>query len=168
MSVYSLGFYAVKTLVPSGLSPLYQMPQHVDPFSPRFLPSYAAVALVAAFAVVAAVRRRWTGVTVALLSFLIITLPMLGIVQNGPQIAADRYTYFAAPVISMLVAAGLLRLRRSQRVAGVVVAASVILALGALTRRQLDVWHDSTSLWSRVLSRRAAITGCATSRWRAF
>jgi tetratricopeptide (TPR) repeat protein len=86
-----------------------------------------------------------------LLSFLIITLPMLGIVQNGPQIAADRYTYFAAPVISMLVAAGLLRLRRSQRVAGVVGATSVILVLGALTWRQLDVWHDSESLWSRVL-----------------
>ncbi len=43
------------------------------------------------------IHRRWPGLTAALLAFMAITLPMLGIVQNGPQIAADRYTYHRRP-----------------------------------------------------------------------
>ena len=105
VSAYSLVFYLWKTLVPSGLSPLYEMPQHVDPAAVRFLACDIVVICLAGLAW--ALRRRQPAVTAALALFFVVTLPMLGIVQNGPQIAADRYTYLAAPALALLAGAAL-------------------------------------------------------------
>jgi tetratricopeptide (TPR) repeat protein len=149
-SAYSLAFYIRKTIVPSGLAPLYEMPPDIDPLAPRYLASYGMVALLAVGAVL--VRRRWPGLTAAVVAFVVITLPMLGIVQNGPQIAADRYTYHAAPVVGLLVGGALARWRgRPLRVA-TLTATAALSVLAVLTWRQTDVWRDSDRLWSRVLS----------------
>jgi protein O-mannosyl-transferase len=75
VSAYSVELYLVKTIAPIGLSPLYEMPAHVDPLAPKFLIAYAfsgGLALVAWFA-----GRRWPACTAALVAFTIITLPML-------------------------------------------------------------------------------------------
>ena len=150
VSAYSLLFYVWKTVVPSGLSPLYEMPRRIDVVAPRYLTGYLFAGILAAAAWLA--RRRWPAVTVAAGAFVLITLPMLGIVQNGPQIAADRYTYHAAPALAMLAAAGLvLAARVTSRGATVAVGAAAIVALSALTWAQSGVWHDSKTLWSRVL-----------------
>ncbi len=149
VSAYSLVFYLWKTVVPVGLSPLYEMPQRVDPAAIRFIFSAIAVLVLATFAW--SVRKRWPGVTTSLVLFFVVTLPMLGVVQNGPQIAADRYTYHAAPAIAVLAGAGLLFLVRVSPVGGGGLASVVVLALGALTWEQSTVWRNSESLWSRVL-----------------
>jgi protein O-mannosyl-transferase len=148
VSAYSLVFYLAKTFVPVGLSPLYEMPQHVVPTDARFIVSVVIVLGLAAMAWL--LRRRWPSVTTALVLFFIVTLPMLGVVQNGPQIAADRYTYFAAPALAVLLGAGFLALLRSKSLASGG-ATIVVLALCALTWQQSRVWHDSETLWSRVL-----------------
>jgi protein O-mannosyl-transferase len=149
VSAYSLVFYLAKTFVPVGLSPLYEMPQHVVPTDARFIVSVVIVLGLAAMAWL--LRRRWPSVTTALVLFFIVTLPMLGVVQNGPQIAADRYTYFAAPALAVLLAAGFLALLRSSKSLARSGATIVVLALCALTWQQSRVWHDSETLWSRVL-----------------
>src|SRR5262249_20433921 len=105
VSAYSLALYFGKTAVPVGLSPLYEMPAHVDPLAVRFLIAYATCIALAVGAW--GVRRRWPAATAGILAFVVISLPMLGVVQNGPQIAADRYTYHAAPALA-LVASGAL------------------------------------------------------------
>lgn len=150
VSAYSLAFYLWKTLLPFGLSPLYTMPLHVDPAEPRFIVSYVAVIALAAIAW--AVRRRRPSVPMALLGFLAVTLPLLGIVQNGPQIAADRYTYHAAPALAILAGGAVLWLLEGRH-ADLVrpTGALVLLGLGALTWRQTKVWHDPTTLWTYVL-----------------
>jgi protein O-mannosyl-transferase len=148
VSAYSLVFYLVKTVVPVELSPLYEMPQHVVPTDARFIASVVIVLGLAAMAWL--LRRRWPSVTTALVLFFIVTLPMLGVVQNGPQIAADRYTYFAAPALAVLLGAGFLALLRSKSLASGG-ATIVVLALCTLTWQQSRVWHDSETLWSRVL-----------------
>lgn len=149
VSAYSFCFYLWKSVVPANLSPLYEMPPQVDPLAPRFLLSYGAVIAV----VVAGMwlRRRWPGVIAAGLIFLAISLPMLGIVQNGPQIAADRYTYHAAPALAILIAGMIWRIpaRSSARVT---VAAVIVMTLAALTWRQTGIWQDSEKLWTRVLT----------------
>jgi tetratricopeptide (TPR) repeat protein len=149
VSAYSLAFYLSKTVVPVGLAPLYEMPQHVDPTALRFVVSVVAVAVIASLAWV--FRRRLPGITAALMVFFVVTLPMLGIVQNGPQIAADRYTYHAGPALAVLAGAGLLLLLRRTALIAAGVATVVVLALAGLTWEQSTVWHDSESLWSRVL-----------------
>ena len=151
VSAYSLAFYVWKTLVPWPLSPVYEMPQHVDPLAPRFLASYACVLVLIALAW--RLRWRWPGVTTAMIAFVVITLPMLGVVQNGPQIAADRYTYHAAPALAILagtVYTALPSLRLARFVHGIV-GIAIIVVLGVLTWNQSRVWHDSAALWSHVL-----------------
>ena len=152
VSAYSLAFYLWKTLLPIGLSPLYEMPLHVHPGEARFVISYVVV--IATANVGWLDWRRWPSVTMALLGFLAVTFPLLGIVQNGPQIAADRYTYHAAPALALLAAGGGLMLLTTS-VASLVRPAAIVLlaALGVLTWRQSHVWHDPTTFWTYVLSR---------------
>jgi tetratricopeptide (TPR) repeat protein len=151
VSAYSLAFYVWKTVAPFGLSPLYEMPRHVSPTSGVFIASYVAVVVLTATAWL--VRRRWPWATVAWFTFVVISLPMLGAVQNGRQIAADRYTYHSAAALAMLGAGALLLAIRAvaRPVVPMTVGAMVLAALGALTWSQIGVWHDSASLWARVL-----------------
>jgi tetratricopeptide (TPR) repeat protein len=149
VSAYSLAFYVWKTIVPLHLTPLYAMPQNVDPRATQFVVSYFVIIALSIGAWLA--RRRWPGVTAAWLAFLIILAPLLGFVQNGPQIAADRYTNFASPVIAMLAAAALWSARDAFGDAAIGVAGVVLVVLGTLTWNQCKVWRDSTSLWTQVL-----------------
>jgi len=149
VSAYSLAFYSWKTLVPAGLAPLYEMPQHVDPTALRFLASYAIVLGLVAAAWLA--RRRAPALTAAVAAFVVVSLPMLGVVQNGPQIAADRYTYHAAPALAILGAAAFLMLPRPRALISVFGLAAVLGILGALTWRQIGFWRGPETLWSRVL-----------------
>ncbi|MEO7455582.1 MAG: tetratricopeptide repeat protein [Gemmatimonadaceae bacterium] len=148
VSVYSLRFYVQKTLVPRGLSPLYEMPQHVRPGAMVFVAS--GITCMAITLAAWRYRHRFPGVLMAWLAFVIISLPMLGVVQNGPQIAADRYTYHAAPALAMLVAGVLFALVRPAALARGI-GTGLIAILAMLTWRQSHVWHDSQSLWAHAL-----------------
>lgn len=148
VSAYSFAFYLWKTVAPVHLSPLYQMPQSIHAMEARYLLSYAVVIATAALAWM--MRSRRPGVTAALLAFIAIVLPMLGVVQNGPQIAADRYTYHAAPALALLAGAALLLATR-QPLANTL-ASALLVTLGALTWRQSRIWHDSDTLWTHALA----------------
>jgi len=50
--------------------------------------------------------RRSRAVPSALVCYLFALLPVIGIVQVGPQAMADRYTYLPAVALSLLVGAG--------------------------------------------------------------
>jgi hypothetical protein len=79
------------------------MPQRVDVWASRYVLSGALV--VAITIAVWMVRRLVPGIAAAWFAFLLVMLPMLGVVQNGPQIVADRYTYHAAPILGLLAGA---------------------------------------------------------------
>jgi tetratricopeptide (TPR) repeat protein len=158
VSVYGLSFYLWKMLVPWNLSPLYGRPVTVDPWATPFILSYGLVLAITAVAL--ALRRRVPGLLAAWSAYVVVLLPVLGVVQIGPQIAADRYTYLASLGWAILAAAGLgscwQTLSRSQRgratalpLAGI--ATSVVVVLGVLTWSQAQVWHDSERLWTHAL-----------------
>ena len=159
VSAYGLSFYLWKTVVPLNLSPLYMLPQTVNPAATPFIASYGGVLAVTAIAL--ALRRRWPGLPAAWLAYVVVLLPVLGIAQNGPQIAADRYTYLAALGWAILAGAGLLscwRLSTSSTtgapttwgLAGM--ATGIVIALGVLTWNQVQIWHDSGRLWTYALA----------------
>src|SRR2546428_13449109 len=146
-------------IVPVNLSPLYELPRTVDPLAPPFILSYGLVLAVTAVAL--ALRHRLPGVLGAWLAYVVVLLPVLGIVQSGPQIAADRYTYLAGLGWAILAGAGLLfysqSLGRSKTgtlttppIAGVAIC--VVVGLGVLTWNQVQGWHDPEKLWTRVLA----------------
>jgi tetratricopeptide (TPR) repeat protein len=81
-------------------------------------------------------------------------LPTLGIVQVGSQFAADRYMYLSMlPVIASIIIAVRLVCQKLSLPASVPISVFVIsgLALTAITFNQMPYWHDSESLWKKVL-----------------
>jgi hypothetical protein len=147
VSAYGIRFYITKWVWPAGLSPLRQLPRPLDPAAPTFLVSYAFAAIAIAVGWWASRRNR--AVAAILAATAVMMLPLIGVVQNGPQIAADRYTYHAAIALSLLPA--LLLFRWPSR-ASVAALSCCLIALGALTWRQSLVWRNSETLWSRVLA----------------
>src|SRR2546426_8657679 len=158
ISAYGLSFYVWKMVVPVNLSPFYERGL-IDPWATPFLLSYGLV--LAITAIVLALRRRVPGLPAAWVAYIVVLLPVLGIFQSGPQIAADRYTYLAGLGWAILAGAGLLSCWRSSRrsktgtpatwlLAGI--ALSVVVGLGVLTWSQAQVWRDSERLWAHTLA----------------
>ena len=149
ISAYNLSFYLWKMVVPVTLSPLYELGP-VNPSATPFLLSYAAVLAITVLAL--AVRHRVPGLPVAWLAYIIILLPVLGIFQNGPQVAADRYTCLAGMGWALLAGAGLLCASRRLPVLSAGLALVLLGGLGSLTWSQTRIWHDSETLWSHAVA----------------
>lgn len=148
VSAYSLAFYVRKMVAPVGLSPLYAMPATIDATAGRYLAAYCVALALCGAAWFS--RRRSPAAAAAWAAFVVVLFPLLGFVQNGPQLAADRYTYYAAPALTLLAAAALFHYARPAVATSV---AAVALAwLAVLTWRQTHVWHDSETLWTQVLN----------------
>src|SRR5438128_12526347 len=113
ISAYGLSFYLWKMVVPVNLSPVYELRPPVNPWATPFLLSYGVVLALTAIAL--ALRRRVPGLPAAWVAYIVVLLPVLGIFQSGPQIAADRYTYLAGLGWAILAGAGLLSCWRSSR-----------------------------------------------------
>jgi tetratricopeptide (TPR) repeat protein len=158
VSFYGLAFYLWKTLQPTGLAHLYELVLPVDPLAPVFLASAGAVAVIGLTAWL--LRRRCPGLAAAGACYGVTLLPVLGIFQNGPQIAADRYSYLACLGWGVLAGGGLARLLRVPAarlrrglVAGLTLAlVGALVALAAAAARQSLVWTDSFTLWTRALA----------------
>src|SRR3989475_12564686 len=156
VSVFGLAFYLWKMLLPVGLSPLYGLPARVDLAAPRYLLSFAVVGLVSLLAVVARHRAPW--LAAAWIVYVVTLLPVVGILQNGPQIAADRYTYLACLPWALLIGgAAAVALRRAWargREAALALAVAVVLlvvALEALSVNQTGAWRDELTLWRHAV-----------------
>jgi protein O-mannosyl-transferase len=156
MALYSLTFYLWKTLLPVGLSPMYELPAHVDLTSPRFLASaLVAVGLTAGLLLA---RRRWPAALAVWLVYGLTLAPVSGIVHNGPQLVADRYSYLACLGLAMLLGAAVASVAESPQVGNparmALVLASVawLLVLAVLTREQLPIWRAADEIWTRSLA----------------
>lgn len=172
-SFYGLAWYVVKTAWPTNLSPLYQMQLPLNPWELRFVGSAACVLLTTLLLWLG--RKRIPAVWIAWSAYAILISPMLGLVQSGPQLTADRFSYQACIPWAWLVAGGawcLLsgphtgpasfgrirsaavfgteRRRMLYVLAGGGVAVSLLLA--GQTWKQLGVWHDDHALWNHTLA----------------
>ena len=157
ISIYGLGFYIRKTLAPFHLSPMYPLTKEkIDPVSWQFILSAAAVLAITVIAIL--YRRRYPALLAAWLVYGIILLPVLGVVQNGRQIAADRYSYLAC--LGWALLGGVLVETCWRRWGGRLMGRTLILGagaltiagLGVLTSNQLAIWQNSETLWTYALS----------------
>ena len=154
VSVFGLAFYLWQSLWPVRLSPLYEMPLHVYVTEAPYLLSASVVILISIAAV--SLLRRVPSLAAAWGGYVITVLPVIGVFQNGPHIAADRNTYLAclpwALVFGGAVAAATGRVASSPARYGVMAALLVALAaLGVKTVAQIAVWRDSVSLWRHAV-----------------
>jgi len=149
-AAYGLCFYPLKTLWPSGLAALYELP----PTLAAVPASYIVCACVVAAAAVVTVwfARQIAPVTVALIAYAATVAPVLGFAQSGPQLVADRYSYLSCLAFSALLAGGLLALRSPLVIRAARLALGAFLVASAvLTWRQATAWHDSIGLWAHAL-----------------
>ena len=155
MALYSLVFYVWKTLAPVLLSPMYELPARVALMSPRFLVA-GLIAIGLTIGLVLA-RRSWPAALAVWLVYGITIAPVSGIVHNGPQLVADRYSYLSCLGIALLVGASVAAAVSSAAVSSGVRASVVltgfawIAALIVLTSQQLPVWRDAEEVWRRGL-----------------
>lgn len=113
----------------------------------------AACVLLATISIVAILRRdKWPWLLTGWFWYLIMLLPVSGIVQIGMQSHADRYTYLpqigiAVAVIWTIaeVAQGARCLRQTAAIGGAV---TIVMAFTAW--RQTHVWRDSAALWQHA------------------
>jgi protein O-mannosyl-transferase len=145
----AVAFYAAKLLVPIGLGPDYgRTPVRALASGAVFLHCLIAVAIIVA--IVAAWRRRPI-VALGLAFFLLFLLPVLGLATFSYQThstVADHYLYLPMAGIALVAGAGLMALRpQVRRGVGILVCC----VLTALTLRQLPVWRDSVSLFTRMV-----------------
>lgn len=145
LSAYGLLFYLRKTLVPLDLSPLYPLSLQITWLQFGVLIGGACLAWMG--------RRRWPAVSAAALVYAITVAPVVGIFQNGPQAAADRYGYLPCLGLAVLIGGAVARWWPSRRIL-LPVAAVWLTALAFLTWQQTSVWRDSITLWSQA----AAVT----------
>jgi hypothetical protein len=145
--------YLGQTLVPVGLAPAYPHPGDGLPVA------RAALAWLGVFLLTGLAGRSARSNPAALagwLWFLLMLLPVLGLVQVGAQGRADRFTYLPSAGLAVAVvwaAARPARLLPVPALAGVL--AAVAAALAALTWVQIGYWGSDLALWERSL----AVTG---------
>ena len=146
----SLFDYLVDVVWPDGLGMFYPFPASIS--VSRWVS--AAMVLGAITAVTIALRRRAPAALMGWLWWLVMLVPVIGLVQVGAQSRADRYTYL--PLIGLTIAVawgvGELTARASRGLASIAAAAAAI-AIGALavtTHAQVAHWRDAVSIATRT------------------
>jgi len=157
-AAFGLLFYLRKTLLPLGLSPFYPLSVPLNPLATPFVLS-GLVVLAITGGLLAARHRFPAGLAVWIYFFTVLS-PVLGFAQQGEQIVADRYSYLASFGLAVLGGAGLLRILRARERGAIgrplvlvtlSTAVGIVALYGMLTWRQVGIWHDSITLWTRVL-----------------
>jgi tetratricopeptide (TPR) repeat protein len=153
---YNFYFYAEKTLVPSGLSPLYPFASFTAS-SPKFIVPAVLAMLFSVYLIIK--RKEMKGLCFAWFSYIAIILPVSGITQGGEQLSADRYSYISTIPFYVLIAWTFAKFaelggRRFANFAGKSwLAIPIILTLffSYLSRIRSDAWLNDETLWTRVI-----------------
>jgi hypothetical protein len=147
---FGLSFYLEKTFAPLAIP--FQIPT-TDLLTFAANPAVAArgagfLALLG-LAVCAWWRWRRPHVALSLAVFTLFVLPVSGLFQAGPQLAAHRYTYLAGLSLALLVGGLVLRGSRLRSLSAQVAVALVVVAVaGSLTkatRSQVALWRDEVT-----------------------
>jgi tetratricopeptide (TPR) repeat protein len=144
---YRISFYALKTLVPWQLSPLYWFRPAIG--FPQLLGWLAVLSVTAAVLVR---RQTWPAATASWIAYGLLIAPVSGVFQAGAHFAADRYSYLACLPFAALAAALLLRISETPFARPAAAIAGAILAgLALLSTNQCLIWRNSIVLWNHAL-----------------
>jgi protein O-mannosyl-transferase len=144
--------YLRQLLWPADLAPFYPHPRATLPL---LLVIAAAVLLVAISAVVLRYGRKRPYLITGWGWYLIMLLPIIGLVQVGDQALADRYTYLPqigiVLAITWTAADATAGIRQLQRFAAFT-AVAVVVTLAWCACHQTRYWRNSESLWLQTLA----------------
>jgi hypothetical protein len=147
---WSMGFYLIKFFLPLGLAPVYSIPLPVSFLNPAYL-SGVFVLLAAAVIVVKSSDFRWPAFGVlfyALSTFFLWRYDVFDL-----TIVADRFMFI--PSVGLCLCLGwalgkFLDSSGSRFFWRAIILLFFLLCLAVLSFRQVQVWKNSWSFWSRV------------------
>ena len=138
--------YIIKMVCPRDLAALYPN-LGISPPVWRIAVSSVILIIISVAAIYLAKKKRFF--LVGWLWYLGTLVPVIGLVQIGPQAMADKYTYLPLTGIFIIIAwavEDLCRRRPALRFVSCVVAMLLMAAMVVGTRRQVGYWKDSMSL----------------------
>ena len=151
-ALVSYSAYLGQMLYPRGLAVPYLRPEGGYPL----WKAIAAFLLVAGIGLWAFLRKRKSPyLLVGWLWYLGMLVPVIGLVQAGAHVRADRYTYLPQVGLYIMMAWGVSELSTGWRHRRAVLGSAAVLVIGALTfctRVQVSYWKDSESLWTHTLA----------------
>jgi tetratricopeptide (TPR) repeat protein len=157
--LHSLAFYPWKTLVPFGLSPLYPLHPFTGFWNLPFVMSGAFVLVLTVVLFVA--RRRWPAGLATWVFYMMLLIPVSGVVPFGPYAVADRFGYLPGMGWALLAGGGFFyclkawdsgRMGLRKFILTQSLAVLVLVVIGSLTWRQIQVWQNSETLWTHALA----------------
>ena len=143
--------YIWQMIWPANLALAYHHPGKL----PLWQVAASAALLVAVTLGVFALRKRSPYLVVGWLWYLVMLVPVLGLIQVGGQAHADRYTYLPQIGLSLAATWGVVDLARFWRYHGAILGAAAAIIISALALRAADqvwYWHDSERLWRHALT----------------
>ncbi len=170
LTLYGLASYGWRTVVPIGLSLIYEVPGNFKAWEWPFLLSASTVLTISV--VLFRVRRRWPAGLACWIYYILILIPYVGalvpvltgsfqtVTLNKLEVSSDRYSYLACLSWAVLSGAGVVYLwqlwqSRQRSVGSFFIACLplvvIVATLMGLTWKQTRVWHDSESLWRQIL-----------------
>jgi len=151
-AIHSYLIYVQQLFWPANLVPFYP---HVENQIPVWQTGASVALLACITAVSVALRRRAPYLAVGWFWYLVMLVPVIGIVQVGLQGHADRYTYL--PHIGLILggvwaAASLADKSPSLRTGALVASVMIVTTLSALAYRQTGRWKNTETLWRYTLT----------------
>jgi tetratricopeptide (TPR) repeat protein len=140
--------YIAKMLYPKGLAVLYPLPE-------KMTIDAAVLAVMGVTVLLVLWRRGRPWLVVGLLWYLGTLVPVIGLVQVGLQIMADRYTYLPSIGIFLIIAWGAQEIFSKMRYSKAILAsgaAAALIAMVLMTRIQVGYWQDSPTLFGRTIA----------------
>ena len=147
-------FYLSKTFWPQDLVAYNPLPRRATMMTWPYLGTFVLVLTMTLGLL--AIGRRWPGLAIAWIVYMVILAPTLGIVRIGNEIAAARYCYIASMSLAVVLAYGVavvlpwIQLRRHRVVTFLLASFLLIAGLSALSWCQCRTWETTAGLWRHV------------------
>jgi protein O-mannosyl-transferase len=154
---HNIVFYLAKIVWPVHLTSFYPFPQPFSLAHPMVLAGVVGTAVLMAILLIA--WRKTPAPVTGWLLFFVAIFPTMGVIGFTNVIASDKYAYL--PMVGLLLPLAYLFSRRLKspskhsRLALVAMLVGVLMlatAEGVTTRKQLQHWRDTETLWQYMLS----------------
>jgi tetratricopeptide (TPR) repeat protein len=147
LAMRAIAAYLVLEIWPTNLAVLY--PFKDDPIA-QALP--ATLAILAVTAAVIWNLRKFPQLFVGWAWFVVMLMPVLGILRIGEQSMADRYTYLPAIGLAIIAAWAIAQWSRRYLRTAVLVSAALLATYATASARQIERWYDTRSLFTATLA----------------
>ncbi len=161
VATQSLVVYLWKMVWPLNLVPYYPYPENAQLLSVDYLGAFVlAIGITTCCLIIIKKQKLWMSVWSY---YVVVLLPVLGIVQVGGQSMADRYTYL--PSLGPMLVTGMavawiadysMKLSPLRAATKFIISTMVIGAfalLSYLTFNQIGIWNNGIILWNYVIER---------------